>query len=310
MTPGEIAAAKAVIRSDVVVSVVRQTLGAMVKGAVIGVIVSGLLSCLECGLLYAEGTITWEEMVIKVIKSTLIAGGLSFIITGLLVGLGLLFPGLIPLMVAPIFLVQIVGLVFLAQHAVSLGKRYWEIFEKHGLILEACQVLREAEKNLRETVERLEQSIAERIRMWLGSIAARIFWKRTDPNTVGFHNISGMDRAWGAIASQTQFVSRYASDTVSLLKVQGYATDRHIILRFLDLPELNLPEFKSSIEELKWWIAWTIECEFKKAICTAVRLREYLGTCFDGTVWKPSHLSGVIIEPTDRWCNSVPVVIR
>ena len=36
MKPGEIAAAKAVIRSDVVVSVVRQTLGAMVKGAIIG----------------------------------------------------------------------------------------------------------------------------------------------------------------------------------------------------------------------------------------------------------------------------------
>ena len=115
MTGREIAAARAVIRSEVVASVARQTLGAMVKGAIIGVIVSGLFACLECGLQYAEREISWDEMVTKITQRILFAGGLSFVITGLLVGLGLLFPGLIPLLIVPIFIVQIVGLVFSCQ---------------------------------------------------------------------------------------------------------------------------------------------------------------------------------------------------
>ena len=310
MTPGEIAAAKAVIRSDVVVSVVRQTLGAMVKGAIIGVIVSGLITCLECGLQYAEGSVTWEEMVTKVIKRILFAGGLSFIITGLLVGLGLLFPGLIPLLVVPMFVVQIVGLVFLAQYAVNLGKRYWELLEEHGLILEACQMLREAEGKLRETVDELEQSLADRIREWLRVIAIRILWKRAVPATDGFREISGADRVWVGLASQTQLVSRYASDTVSPLSIRGYTFDPQNILRSLDLPELNLPEIIASMEDLKELIARTVHCEFAEAICTVVKLRAYLRACWEGTDRNPSAVTRGVFQPTDIQCFKFPVVIR
>lgn len=310
MTPGEIAAAKAVIRSDVVVSVVRQTLGAMVKGAIIGVIVSGLITCLECGLQYAEGTITWEKMVTKVIKRILFAGGLSFVITGLLVGLGLLFPGLIPLLVVPMFVVQIVGLVFLAQYAVSLGKRYWELLEEHGLIFEACPMLGEVEEKLRETVDELEQSIADRIREWLRVIAIRFWLKRAVPSTDGFREMSGGDRVWLWLATQTQFVSRYAADTVSPLKSRGYVDERHNILLSLDLPELNLPEIIASMEELKELIARTVHCEFTEAICTVVRLREYLRACLDGTDRKASTVTRGVIQPPDEWCNRFPVIIR
>lgn len=310
MTRGEIAAANAVIRSDVIVSVARQTLGAMVNGAIIGVIVSGLIACLECGLLYADGEITWDEMITEIMRRTLLAGGLSFIITGLLVGLGLLFPGLIPLLVAPMFVMQIAGLVFLAQYAVGLGKRYGESFEEHSLIFEACQVLRVAEEKLRETVDEFEKSIAERIREWLRSITIRILRKRTDPAIVEFHNITGKDRVWVWLATQTDVVSRYASDTVSPLRMRGYAIDDQNILRALDLPELNMPEINSSIEELERWIAWTVYCEFKKAICAAIKLREYLRTCSERTDWKLSTISRVVIDPTDRWCNTFPVVFR
>ena len=310
MTSGEIAAARAVIRSDVVVSVIRQTLGAAAKGAIIGVIVSGILTSLECGLQYADKKITWKEMVTKIKKGILFAGGLSFLITGLLVGLGLIFPGLIPLLVVPMFVIRIVGLVFLAQNAVSLGKRYWELIEEHGLIFEACQVLREAEEKLRETVDELKQSIADRIREWLRSIAIRILWKRAVPSTVGFREISGADRVPVWLATQTQLVSRYAADTVSPLKIRGYADERHNILLSLDLPELNLPEIIASMEELKELIARTIHCEFTKAICTAVELREYLRACLEGTDWKPSTVTRGVFQPLDERCNRFPLVIR
>lgn len=287
MTPKEIAAAKAVIRSDVVASVVRQTLDAMVKGAIIGVIVSGLIACLEYGLQYAEGEITWKEMVTKIITRILIAGAASFIITGLLVGLGLIFPGLIPLLVVPMFVVRIVGLVFLAQHAISLGKRYWELLEKHGLIDEACQVLRGAEGELRGTVDELEQSVAEKIREWLRSIAGRIWGRRADPTAVGFVEMPGTDRVWVWLATQTRLVEKYASETVAPLKEWGYASDRHDILRSLYRPEINLPEIRVSLEELMQWIARTVKCEFAKAICTAIQLRELLRACQEGADWEP-----------------------
>ncbi len=282
MTRGEIAAAKAVIRSDVVFSVVRQTLGAMVKGAIIGVIVSGLITCLECGLLYAEGAITWQQMVTKVIKRILLAGGLSFVITGLLVGLGLLFPGLIPLLVVPMFVIQIVGLFFLAQSAVSLGKRYWDLLEKHNLILEACQVLREAEEKMRETVREFEQSISEKILEWLRSIANRIFGNRSVPVSQGFYDSSEADKFRIWLASQTDLITGYASDVVSPLRNGGYAYyHHHDSLRFLGLPDLNLPDIIFSMEELMELIANTIHCEFKEAIRTACILREYLKNCLE-----------------------------
>ena len=92
MTPAEIAAARAVIRHELIGSVVRQTTGAMMTGAMAGILIGGLIICLECGLQYAEGAITWEQMAEKAIKATLFAGALSFVIVGLIVGLGLLFP--------------------------------------------------------------------------------------------------------------------------------------------------------------------------------------------------------------------------
>ncbi len=281
MTSGEIAAAKAVIRSDVVFSVVRQTLGAMVKGAMIGVIISGLITCLECGLLYAEGKINRQQMISKVIKRILLAGGLSFVITGLLVGLGLLFPGLIPFLVVPMFVIQIVGLVFLAQSAVSLGKRYWDLLEKHNLILVACQILSETEEKMRETIREFEQSISEKILEWLRSIANRIFGNGSVPVSQGFIVSSEADRFRVWLATQTQLITGYASEVVSPLRNGGYVYDHHDSLRFFDLPDLNLTDIAFSMEELKELIVNTIRCEFKEAIRTVCILREYLRICLD-----------------------------
>ncbi|MDE0428498.1 MAG: hypothetical protein OXH98_01900 [Caldilineaceae bacterium] len=281
MTPGEIAAARSVIRSDVVVSVVRQTLGAMVKGAIVGILVGALFACLECGLLYAEGKITWEEMVKKIIRRALFAGGLSFVITGLLVGLGLLFPGLIPIMVSSMFVVRIVGLVFLAGHAVSLGKRYWALLEEHGLVLEACQVLREAEKTMRETVKDLEQSVAAKIRVWIRSIAMWFTRDRFDQDQQVAQLVLGRDRVLEELASQTDFVSNYATDIVSPLSDRGYVSDRNDILRSLDLPELDIPRIIASMVELKKLIVRIVNCEFNRALMTVIELKIYFKMCLE-----------------------------
>ena len=288
MTRGEIAAARAVIRSDVVMSVVRQTLGAMVKGAIIGVIIGGLLACLECGLLYAEGKITWEGMVTKIIRRILFAGGLSFVITGILVGLGLLFPGLIPLLIVPMYVIQVVGLLFLAKYAVSLGKRYWALLEKHGLLPEACRMLGLAEKILRETIDELDQSLADKVIEWIRSIAMWFTPNRGDSVLRVSQFAPESDSLWVGFASDTQLVSRYATEIVSPLRNRGYALDQQNILRSLDLPEMNLPEIIASLDELKEQIVRTVKCEFTEALRTARWLRVYLKVCLAQVELKPS----------------------
>ena len=288
MTDKEIVAARRVIQSEVVGSVARQTLGAMAKGAIIGVIVGALFACLECGLQYAEGEISWEEMVTKIIRRSLFAGGLSFVITGLLVGLGIILPGLIPLLIVPMYIVQIVGLVFLAKHAVSLGKRYWVLLEKHGLVLEACQMLREAENIVRVTVDELEKSVAEKILEWFRRIATWFTRDRVDPDHQVAQLVLERDRVWERLASNTDLVSNYALEIVSPLRARGYALDQNDVLRSLNLPEIDLPEIIASMVELRMLIVKTVTCEFKEALETANELKIYLKMCLEWDDIEPS----------------------
>ncbi len=290
MTGREIAAARAAIGSDVFVSVVRQTLGAMVKGAIISVIINGIFACLECGLQYAEKKITWEAMVTKIIKRILIAGGLSFVITGILVGLGLLFPGLIPLLAVLIFVAQIVGLVFLAKHAVSLAKRYWALLERHGLDSEACRILGQAAKILIDTIDELDRSIAARIFEWIRSLPLWFTRDRAGSDLLSHQFVSGRDGVWVGLASQTHLASTYASELVSPLRVRGYAFDRQNILHSLDLPAVNLPEIIASIEELKKLIVRTVRCEYTEALRTLQELRKQLIICWILAELNPSDL--------------------
>ena len=92
MSPADIADAKAVLRQEAIRATIVQTLSGMIKGAMLAIVVGGLLACLECGLEYAEGKMTWNEMVYKIVEATIIAGAGAFIVTGLIVGISLLFP--------------------------------------------------------------------------------------------------------------------------------------------------------------------------------------------------------------------------
>ena len=124
----------------------------MVKGALAGVIMGGLLLCLECGLLYAEGKITWKQMVDKIVKASAWAGLSAFIITGLIVGLNILFPPLIPMMAPVLFVLQIVSLVFLAHYAVKIAEGWWDVLKEYDLINEFVGVLETVEDFVREMV--------------------------------------------------------------------------------------------------------------------------------------------------------------
>ena len=135
MSPADIADARNLLRNAAIGATIVKTVGAMAKGGVAGVIIVGLLYSLEIGLRYAEGKITWQEMIEQILNITLIAGSASFVITGLIVGLSLMFPFLIPVITPVLFVLQIAALIFLGGFILpGLAKGWWDVLNDQGLL--------------------------------------------------------------------------------------------------------------------------------------------------------------------------------
>lgn len=287
MTPAEIAAARAVIRHELIGSVVRQTTAAMMTGAMAGIIIGGLIICLECGLQYAEGAITWEKMVEKIIKATLFAGALSFVIVGLTVGLSLLFPALLLALVPVLFVLQIVSLVFLAQHAVNLAKGYWDVLNESGMIKEAGEVLDKTEAFMRETVNETGSGANTKMKEWTRALAGWVGWKRAWSMVREMYENMGTDKAWAWFAAKTELVGGHTSDLLSPLQEWGHMPDFDVSmpqfsLPQLDVPELNVPEVRIDIDEVKERIASVINVDLRAALDTTNQLRNSLDEYIEG----------------------------
>lgn len=131
MSLADIADARAVMRSNAIRASIAQTASSMVHGAIVAVVVSGALACIECGLDYAEGKITWREMVQKVAGTGVQAGGGAFVTTGIIVGISLLFPFLIPMLMPVLFVLQVASLAFMGAKGFKLAKGWWAVLERH-----------------------------------------------------------------------------------------------------------------------------------------------------------------------------------
>ena len=122
MSLADIADAKAVIRSDTIRAAVAQTASGMVKGALVAVVVGGTIACLECGLDYAEGKITRREMMQGVMRTGVTEGGAAFVTTGIIVGISLLFPFLIPILTPALIVLQAASLALMGAKRSQAGQ--------------------------------------------------------------------------------------------------------------------------------------------------------------------------------------------
>ena len=258
MTQPEIDAARKVIRSDMIRSVLRQTTSAMVKGALAGIILGGLLLCLECGLSYAEGKITWEQMVRKIVRASALAGLFAFIITGLIVGLGILFPPLIPILALVLFVLQIVSLVFLAYHAVKIAEGWWEVLKEYDLKNEFVGVLETVEDFVHEMVDDTDDSILNVVWEWIEGLAQRVGIDRAWEIATGFVQRIGIESAWNWFASQTRAVREQASVLLSSFNAWDF------------------PDFDIDAGEMRKAIAKVINLEFREALVTTDLMRRSL----------------------------------
>ena len=258
MRPDEIEAARKVIRSDMIRSVLRQTTSAMVKGALAGVIMGGLLLCLECGLQYAEGKISWNKMVEKIVRASALAGLSAFIVTGLIVGLNILFPPLIPMLAPALFVLQIVSLLFLATVAVKLAQGWWEVLKEYDLKNEFVDVLETLEDFVREMVDDTDDSILNVVWEWIEGLAQRVGIDRAWEMAIGFVQRIGIDKAWNWFASRTRTVREQAS------------------VLFSSFSAWDFPDFDVDEGEMREEIADVINLQFREALETTNLIRRSL----------------------------------
>ena len=159
MSLADIAHARAVIRSDALRAAVTQSASGMVRGATVAAVVGGTLACLEYGLDHVEGKLSRRELVHKVLQTGVIAGGGAFVTTGLIVGLALLFPFLIPILAPVLFVLQAASLAFMGAKGVKLAKGWWPVLARQQLPVHSA--FAEAVKGLPRTVKALP-AMAER----------------------------------------------------------------------------------------------------------------------------------------------------
>lgn len=196
MSPADLADARTVLRSEAIRSTLRLTLNGMVKGAIIGVLAGALLACLECGLEYAEGNITWAEMVEKVVKASIFAGLGGLIIAGLIIGISLLFPFMIPIFAPLMFALQIVSLLFLGRHLFKLAQGWWEVLDGAGKLADFVDILGKARNVMENAFDELRDAGAGTVIGWLEALADRV----------------GADTVWEWIASRTLFAMEKAGE--------------------------------------------------------------------------------------------------
>ena len=201
MSGADLADARAILRSDAIRSTVRLTLNGMVKGAIIGVVAGALLACLECGLEYAEGNITWAQMVEKVVKASIFAGLGGLVIAGLIIGISLLFPFMIPIFAGLMFALQIVSLLFLGRHLFKLAQGWWEVLDGAGKLADFVDILGDAKSVMQNVFGELQAEGAGAVIGWLEALAERV----------------GADQVWEWIASRTQFAMERAGELTNSL---------------------------------------------------------------------------------------------
>lgn len=260
MGPDDITDAKTALRNAAIRSTIVQTVNGMLKGALVGVVAGGLLACLEYGLQYAEGEITWPQMVRKVIASTIIAGAGAFIAAGLIVGISLMFPFLIPIFLPVIFAIQVAGMVFLGRQLVPLAIGWWNVLNGQQLLDAASSVLKAAGSELRNVYEEAEGNVLDVVWGWVVAMADRVGLDTAWKSAIRIIRTLGVDQAWVWFAEQTQTVVGKAAGVASTLSSWDYESD-------LD----------EDVDSLRESIATVISSEFQNAISATDELLRSIG---------------------------------
>ena len=260
MSVRDIQLARLLLHFEAMRFAILQSIKSMVRGGMIGVVVGGLLTCLECGLQYAEGKISWREMVAKIVNSSIVAGTMAFTITGLIVGVSLAFPFLIPIFAPLLIVLQTVGLVFLGQQVIALARGWWKVLDVEDGLETLGEVLENVGSNLKNLFKDAEDNVLSVVWGWIASMADRVGIDRALELAIEMIQRLGIDKAWVWFAAQTQAVTGKAADLAATLKTWEYQSE----------VDVNVNAIKESI-------ASVVTSEFQDAISTTEGLLRSIG---------------------------------
>lgn len=100
--------------------------------SVVSMIIVSAMTVLELGLKYYLGELTQRELAEAVFATTWAAGKNTFVITGIILAIGLAFPVLLPLLEVVVVSLAVVSVVFLMSHIADLGRRWWAALDERG----------------------------------------------------------------------------------------------------------------------------------------------------------------------------------
>ena len=141
MSKAQITLAKSVLVYEGTLATLALTLRPMLVGGAIGAVFGTLIAVLDYGLQFAEGKITQDELLESVVISTVIAGGSTVLIMGLITGLAVVVPNLLSILLVVAPALTVVSFVFLAYHLQELGEGWWIHLEEQGVLEEFLEGL-------------------------------------------------------------------------------------------------------------------------------------------------------------------------
>ena len=141
MNSAQIAQAKTVLAYEGTLGTLALTLRSMLVGGAIGAVFATLIAVLDFGLQFAEGKITQDELLERIVLSTVIAGAGAVLIMGLITGLAVIVPNLLSILLVVAPALTVVSFVFLAYHLKGLGEGWWIHLEEQGVLEEFLEGL-------------------------------------------------------------------------------------------------------------------------------------------------------------------------
>ena len=153
----------------------------LVTASMVGMVITGVWAILEFGLSYYKGEITRLDLIQGVFLAVLAAGSGSFMMIGLIMGVALAFPVLLPLLEAVTISLAVVSFVFLINQLVELGQDWWAALDEQGHLdqfLAQLRILEEFLSNLSRgrtsQVRRFFQDTREKWSDWLTRAVADV----------------------------------------------------------------------------------------------------------------------------------------
>lgn len=278
MTDADIANAKALLSNQAIRAAIAQTMPAMAKAGLVGVVIGATFGCLELGLQYANDEITREEMLEGIVQWSVFAGISGFVITGLILGLSLAFPFLIPVILPALYILQGVAIVFLGPRALELAKGWFDVLNRQGLLGDLNDVLGTVRTTLIQAYEGVHNNILSVILGWVEWLAGLIGRDRAWRSLGEQFQRLGFEQALEWVAARTQFVERKAQEIVDSLN--GW--------------DVDLPEVDVDIAGMKQLIGQVVVSEFEGAISTTEAMQESISKYHKSATLKVTHPPAIV----------------